>query len=127
MEGAGLRAWDGILGLTFDNRETGRPRTLLSALHAEGMLSARQLTFLLLDQGDSDPFEADAGVGAADDDEQSTLEVGGMTMVPNKTRDQMTWVLSAALSLHQPPLFVCVLRLSVGFVGLWDFSAGGLR
>jgi hypothetical protein len=80
MEGAGLRAWDGILGLTFDNLEAGRPKTLLSVLYTEGALAARQLTFLLMDPaagGDSDPFQQ----GDEEADDRSMLELGGMTMV----------------------------------------------
>ncbi len=89
LEGAN-GSWDGILGLTFGNREEDRPTTLLSALHQNGMLSDRIFTFRLLDPlDDSDPFSntADDSFTSAPDpniieDEQSMLELGGMTMVP---------------------------------------------
>lgn len=84
MDGAGLHAWDGILGLTFDNEESGRPKTLLSALYAEGALSARQLTFMLMDPaGDGDDMSTFHRASKATD--KSMLEIGGMTMVPDKT------------------------------------------
>ena len=103
MEGANLTAWDGILGLTFDNVEAGRPPTLLSALYEEGALSARQLSFLLLDPaGGPDPFEA---AGTDQQAQTSMLEVGGMTMVPPGTAitcefdciAQVLWLNSSAL------------------------------
>ena len=88
LEGAN-GTWDGILGLTFGNREENRPTTLLSALHRNGMLSDRIFTFRLLDPpDDSDPFSsaADGSFTSApdpnNDDQQSEFELGGMTMVP---------------------------------------------
>ena len=88
LEGAN-GAWDGILGLTFGNREENRPTPFLSALHENGMLSSRLFTFRLLDPpDDNDPFSSNGGsissapVAGSDEEEQSVLELGGMTMVP---------------------------------------------
>ena len=96
LEGAN-GTWDGILGLTFGNREENRPTTLLSALHRNGMLSDRIFTFRLLDPpDDSDPFSsaADGSFTSAPDPnhdaQYSEFELGGKTMVPPAL--VVTWV-----------------------------------
>jgi hypothetical protein len=113
LEGANSEiGWDGILGLTFVNRQPNRPMTFLSSLVAQKMLTARIFTFRLLDppynnllnpfgmaaNDDNPPSsaarphtgEGQPGDDAVDPDQVSMFELGGMTMVPRQGGDGPT-------------------------------------
>jgi hypothetical protein len=126
LEGSTLKAWDGILGLTFDNISPDRPPTFLAALLKQGVLKHRIMTFLLLDTTVADPgaFEAISKDATA---MQSMLELGGMTMVPtdkDTKGSKVNWV--PLIRPHSPSWLVGIRRFTLLHETVRSLEGGGV-